>query len=562
MRWQRLVNSRHERPFEGRSMFLDRYKVSTKLWAIISVAALGYLVLMFSAVRDLRNQAEDAHKELVRAANQVAFTAIKHFHGLEVAGKLTREQAQEQARASVTAIRYGQDDYFFVFDHDVRLLVHGGKAELVGKSLKGQADSAGAQVFDDMVNLARSKGSGFVSLMFPKPGGSKPLPKVNYVSAFEPWGWVLGSGVYLDDIDAAIRADMIEYAIETAIIIALVIGLALLVRRSILRQLGGEPAYAAGILRQVAAGDLTTRVEVVGGKDSLLGSLETALGNLRALIGGVGENSKNVGRATQEIATAAEEVSVASHRQSDATSSMAAAIEQMTVSINHISESATETRADSQKAADLAVEGEQRVGAAVTKMGVIASAVSAASDKVQALVTRVDAVGQVAGVIKEIASQTNLLALNAAIEAARAGELGRGFAVVADEVRKLAERTSSATVEIEQMIHAIQTEAQIAVEAMEQAGPEVEGGVQLAQVAAASLRQIAEGAQATMARISEVANATREQSAASNSIAQQVEQFAQMVEETGAAMGETSSSVKDLRSLAERLDAAVAQFRY
>ena len=194
-------------------------------------------------------------------------------------------------------------------------------------------------------------------------------------------------------------------------------------------------------------------------------------------------------------------------------------------------------------------------------MKAIATSIGGASERIATLVARANEVGNIAGVIKDIAAQTNLLALNAAIEAARAGEQGRGFAVVADEVRGLAERTAKATVQIEQMIGAIQGETQHAVEAMEAMKPQVNSGVELVGSAASSLREIREGATDTLARVRDVANATHEQSSASTAIAQQVEQIAQMVDNTSVSVKQTAGAAAELERTAGRLSEMVRRFR-
>jgi len=194
-------------------------------------------------------------------------------------------------------------------------------------------------------------------------------------------------------------------------------------------------------------------------------------------------------------------------------------------------------------------------------MNAIATSISGAAERIGTLVARANEIGTIAGVIKDIAAQTNLLALNAAIEAARAGEQGRGFAVVADEVRGLAERTAAATVQIEQMIGAIQGDTEHAVQAMETAKPQVHRGVELVDGAARSLREIRQGATDTLARVRDVANATREQSTASTAIAQQVEEIAQMVDHTSASVKQTATAAAELERTAERLGEMVRRFR-
>ena len=186
---------------------------------------------------------------------------------------------------------------------------------------------------------------------------------------------------------------------------------------------------------------------------------------------------------------------------------------------------------------------------------------SDASGRIRALEERAKQVSSIANVIKDIAGQTNLLALNAAIEAARAGEQGRGFAVVADEVRKLAERTSSATLEIEQMITGIQNDTVGAVEAMSAALPEVQEGVELANSASESLQAIEDGARRTLERVGEVADATLEQSSASTSIAQRVEQIANMVEETTETIRGTAATAHELENIANNLKQQIGKFR-
>jgi methyl-accepting chemotaxis protein len=209
----------------------------------------------------------------------------------------------------------------------------------------------------------------------------------------------------------------------------------------------------------------------------------------------------------------------------------------------------------------LSEDGFGRIEVASHEINAISSTVSDASGRIRKLEERANEISSIAGVIKEIAGQTNLLALNAAIEAARAGEQGRGFAVVADEVRKLAERTASATIQIEEMITGIQSDTVLVVGVMNAALPQVEAGVQAAQGAAESLRKIKEGAHSTLASIREVADATKEQSVASTNIAQRVEQIAQMVEETSAAMQSTAETAADMEKISSELNRLISRFR-
>ncbi len=410
--------------------------------------------------------------------------------------------------------------------------------------------------------MARAQGEGVVAYMWPKPGSDLPQPKVSYVKHVPEWDWIIGSGVYVDDVDTAFWQNAWQFAAYLAGIIAVLGLLAAGLVRSVNRDLGGEPGYAANVMRQIADGDLTVKVAVTrGGDGSLLGVLGGMVSRLREMIQAIDVDSGRLAVSAAQLSRLSDTVADAAQKQSGATSSIAASVEELTVSSTEISEHSRESLRGSQATARVATEGEARAVKAMDDMITMANAVKEAAAKIDSLAQRANDIAGIAGVINDIAAQTNLLALNAAIEAARAGEQGRGFAVVADEVRGLAERTTKATVSIEGMTGEIQAETRSAVEVMSSVARQTQACVALVESASSSLVEIREGTDQALSRMEQMMNSTAEQSSAATSIAQEVERIARGVDETSTSMRETAKAVGELESLAARLSSAVARFR-
>ena len=537
-----------------------KMRVSTRLVVAGIAVFLGLGLIATYTLMQIKADALAAHSARIKDLVEVSKGVIGNYQKLEVDKKLSTEEAQLQAKESLRSLRFGSDDYFFLYDFDGKALMVAGNPKLEGEVMLGKTDKKGFKMWDAIVDVGKGPGKGFVEYWFPRAGQTDPKPKLAYLLAVPEWKWIVGTGVYIDDVDETVNKAALRYSLMSLLVLAVVAGIAFFVSRSIVSQLGGEPAAAIELMSRAAAGDLTVEVHSKS-KGSILDSAGEMVRSIRKMVTEISLSSTKLTQGAERISTASREVAIASERQSDATSSMAAAIEEMTVSINHISDSANDTQENSLASVRLSEDGFARIQTASHEIKEIASTVSDASGRIRKLEERANQISSIAGVIKDIAGQTNLLALNAAIEAARAGEQGRGFAVVADEVRKLAERTSSATIEIEQMIAGIQSDTVQVVGVMDAALPQVDAGVRSAESAAESLHQIKEGAQLTLSRIREVAEATKEQSVASNNIAQKVEEVATMVEETTAAMHSTAETAEDLERISGELTQLVSRFR-
>jgi methyl-accepting chemotaxis protein len=303
--------------------------------------------------------------------------------------------------------------------------------------------------------------------------------------------------------------------------------------------------------------DITTRDE--------LGSAGTALNtmknSLRVLIHSIARTAEHLASASEEISSSATQQAQGAETQKGQASQVATAMLQMSSTVQEVSDNSNRAAEASRQAAETAREGGTVVEQSLATMRSIAQSVSATAHKVEDLGKSSDQIGRIIGVIDDIADQTNLLALNAAIEAARAGEQGRGFAVVADEVRKLAERTTSATKEVAQMVQGIQSETRAAVAAMHEGTKQVEEGVQTTARAGDSLKQIIHMSEQVGEMITHIATAATEQSSATEQVNQNVEQINRLVSESAIGSQQAAKACQDLSELALDLQKMVSSFR-
>ena len=534
-------------------------KLSMRLGLIVGCAALGTVVLVLIALQTMRaSMLEDRRAEIRMMAN-LAGKQAEFFLAMEKAGKMTRAEAQARAKEALSGLRDG-DDYVLVRDLEGTVLVHAdarkeGKVDLGAKGPDGRTTQ---QTYLDALtttNLA------LVEILSKRPKGDIFLPKINGVAKIPEWGWIIGFGLFVDDIDQAYWKNALQFILIGCFIFAGVIAAAFLMAKRIYQALGGEPEYAASMAKAIAGGDLGQTIKSAAKPGSLMDSICVMQTGLREIIQSIQRNADQVGQTSNSLSNQMGQIDNSSKRSSDAIASTAAAIEEMAVSVDHISQSARETETNASQVNDLAGQGESMVGKASDEIRRAASQVDDATVLIGGLAERSREIGGIANVIKEIADQTNLLALNAAIEAARAGEQGRGFAVVADEVRKLAERTGKATGEITSMIRAIDADTTGVVNGMRSIGPQVALGVELATQAGATLRRINEASVIALGNVSEVAAATTEQSQASASVAQNVEQISSMIYESTESVHAANENVRMLEQLAKDLHQSVARFR-
>lgn len=344
--------------------------------------------------------------------------------------------------------------------------------------------------------------------------------------------------------------------------VAVVLGLiiAFLIARSIKLALGGEPGAASYIVANISQGNLSQQIPATN-KNSMMESVSVMQTRLKQTVTGITDASSQLSMQASTVASGSKSALVAAQQQAEMTQVATEYLNQMNQSIVAITDTVQQTDENSTLTFELSQKGRSAVAEVATEIEKISNTVKASVEQVDRLQERVSAIGNIANVIREISEQTNLLALNAAIEAARAGESGRGFAVVADEVRHLAQRTGTATGEIETMISQVQANTQETVTAMQTTVPQVDSGLSLTQEANTLLESIQHQAQDSLLKIKEVVTATNAQVDTIASVNQSVEDISQMSEDTSVTLQDNSNAAIALEELSEELKGQVSYFK-
>lgn len=337
-------------------------------------------------------------------------------------------------------------------------------------------------------------------------------------------------------------------------------GLSVILATSLGRSTTARLQLAINAATAIANGKLDTVIDT-SSHDELPRAFDRMQNRLREMIQQISLAANQLVLAVQQISGASEQLSGAIHEQSTSASMMAATIEELTVSIHHVSENAEEAHQLASRSGQQSKEGAQVIENTLSSMNGIAKTVQRSSAQVADLGQHSEHISSIISVIQGIADQTNLLALNAAIEAARAGEQGRGFAVVADEVRLLAQNTGKSTQEIAGMIEKIQAGVRETVESMRSGVLEVNEGVEMAGSAGQAIVEIRDGSNKVLQVVDQISFALREQTAASQDVARNVERSAQMAEQNNMSVQELLKTSGGLNSLANSLQLEVGKFQ-
>lgn len=514
---------------------MKKLTLKQTLWVPMLLCWLALLIVTAVNAVEARDAAMQARRAALANVVDMSMSIVADYARQVQAGKLSVDEAQKQAIARVDVQRYGTSGYVSIVRDDQVLIDNPLSPKFNGKDMSKFRDAKGGALYREIVDAGNSAvGSGFIHYWWPKPGATVPSEKISYVKHFAPWHWNLIAGDYMDDIQAQFYATLER----SAGLLVLLGGLASLVAsrvgRNVLRSIGGEPSAATAVARQIAQGDLTTRIALrTGDKSSLMYALREMRDQLAIAIGHITHSTQAIMVASKEIAAGNLDLSSRTEEQAAALQHTAASLDTLTQIVAQNAQSAIKASELATNASDTAAHSGQVVNDVAGKMAEI----SDSSNKM----------GEIINTIEGIAFQTNILALNAAVEAARAGEQGRGFAVVAGEVRQLAQRCAGAAKEIKTLI--------------EQSIAHIVAGSSLTDKADETMTGAVAAVRRVTAIMSEISEASMQQSTGIGEVNQAIRQMDDVTQHNAALVEQVAASSSSLDEQAQMLRQAVAAFK-
>jgi len=539
---------------------LRSISIRLRLLVILAIFFVGFCLSIFTAYYNERVILVEGKEETIAAVVQAAKSIVAAYYAKSQAGEMSEQEAQAQALSNLASFRYGDDEYLWVLDREHTIVMHAIKSQLDGTSGYNTKDKAGNFLFREMVAIARDKGAGYLTYYWHKPSLDRVVNKRSYVEEFGPWQWIIGSGVYMDDVDTAMAVELRRLLMEGGLLLLVLLCSVLLVAHSITSPLQTMVASMRDIA--VGEGDLTRQLDASGRDElsDLAREYNAFTETIRHLICNVRESIECLPALVRGLTDAAELAAENMNKQQSESDQVASAVNQMSSCAHEVAQHTELASSSAQQAKEKSVTGRQVVGTTLQTVDELSNQMESTTQAINSLKTETENIGNVLTVIQGIAEQTNLLALNAAIEAARAGEQGRGFAVVADEVRALAQKTQTSTQEINDMIANLQSGATVAVQEMQQSLEKTRSSLESAHEAEDALDVVASAISSINDMNAQIAVSSQEQSHVTEEINRNINNIVRISEDSRSSSIKVLELSEQVKQVGEALNQQASKF--
>ncbi|EEX32098.1 MULTISPECIES: methyl-accepting chemotaxis protein [Vibrio] len=538
---------------------LSEVSIAARAWSILGLFAIGLFANTLLNIAQSREHMRENYERGVSTLVESASGVAKHYYQLYQSGQISESEAQGRALQTISAMRFDGDNYIFVGDSDGVQLASG-VLSLLGKNILGLKDSEGKFFVQELYQVARN-GGGFVDYSWKNPDSEKLDPKTSYALMFQPWGWMIGSGMNM----VALQADMHRsevasagYAISILAVLSITIGFFIkTITSPIKRTVRAMQTLSKG------EGDLTQRLPEEGSKELVLLSryFNQFVASVQGIMLSISDAGSQVSSAANQLSNSVHHIDDSLNQQQSDVDMLATAMTEMLATVEEVAARTVEANDASRLAAQEANHSHKIIDKNVQEANELAEQIQSASQVVQKLASDARNVDTVLEVIRGVAEQTNLLALNAAIEAARAGEQGRGFAVVADEVRSLSLRTHESTLEIQNIVEKLQVGAENVVKVMDQGTAKATNASELSSQAGEALNKINKEVHTIEEMNQHIATAAEEQTVTVNDINRNVVSLSDMASTVSGESTQMASSSKELGRVSDDLMAMINRFK-